>query len=298
MQHAEGALSMDLPTLIQTIANAIVAGSVYAIIAVGLAMAFGVMKMANFAHGEFFMAGAYVVYVFYALLGWPFPAAVLMAIPIVGAMGIATERFIFRPTRDNVLAGFMATAGLAFILQVLVGQTWGVGLMRSVPTPYMGAMDIVGAKVGWQRVLVIPSAMGMLSALWYFLYRIKAGKALRACAQDPETARLQGININRMTMLAMAISGASAGLAGALMAPIHPVTPYMGHGVILTAFIVVVMGGMESIAGAVLAAVLLGFVHTFVTTLYDAVTAQMVGVACMALVLIVRPQGLLGRVKA
>lgn len=289
---------MDLPTLIQTIANSVVAGSVYAIIAVGLAMAFGVMKMANFAHGEFFMAGAYVVYVFYALLGWPFPAAVLMAIPIVGAMGVATERFIFRPTRDNVMAGFMATAGLAFILQVLVGQTWGVGLMRSVPTPYMGAMDTFGAKIGWQRVLVLPSAVVMLSALWFFLYRVKAGKALRACAQDPETARLQGIRIGRMTMLAMAISGASAGLAGALMAPIHPVTPYMGHGVILTAFIIVVMGGMESIAGAVLAAVLLGFVHTFVTTLFDAVTAQMVGVAIMALVLIVRPQGLLGRVKA
>jgi len=289
---------MDLPILIQTIANSVVAGSIYAVIAVGLAMAFGVMKMANFAHGEFFMAGAYVVYVFYALLGWPFPAAVLMAIPIVGAMGVATERLIFWPTRSNVLAGFMATAGLAFILQVLVGQQWGVGLMRSVPTPYMGAMDIVGAKIGWQRVLVIPSAVVMLSALWFFLYRVKAGKALRACAQDAETARLQGININRMTMLAMAISGASAGLAGALMAPIHPVTPYMGHGVILTAFIVVVMGGMESIAGAVLAAVLLGFVHTFVTTLSDAVTAQMVGVACMALVLVVRPEGLLGRVKA
>ncbi len=289
---------MEIGLLIQTIANSIAAGSIYAVIAVGLAMAFGVMKMANFAHGEFFMCGAYVVYVFYALLGWPFPAAVLMSIPIVGAMGVVTERLIFRPTRSNVLAGFMATAGLAFVLQVLVGQMWGVGLMRSVPTPYMGAADIAGAKIGWQRVLVIPAAIVMLSALWFFLYRVKHGKALRACAQDPDTARLQGIGINRMAMLAMGISGASAGLAGALLAPIHPVTPYMGHGVILTAFIVVVMGGMESIAGAVLAAILLGFVHTFVTTLSDAVTAQMVGVACMAAVLVVRPQGLLGRVKA
>lgn len=289
---------MDVATLIQTIANSIVAGSIYAIVAVGLAMAFGVMKMANFAHGEFFMAGAYVVYVFYALLGWPFPAAVLMAVPIVGAMGVATERLIFLPTRGNVLAGFMATAGLAFILQVLVGQTWGVGLMRSVPTPYMGAAEIFGANVGWQRLLIIPTAFVMLALLWAFLYRVRAGKALRACAQDPETARLQGIKLNRMTVLAMALSGASAGLAGALMAPIHPVTPYMGHGVILTAFIVVIMGGMESIAGAVLAAILLGFIHTFVTTLSDAIVAQMVGVAFMALVLILRPQGLLGRVRA
>ena len=289
---------MDVATLIQTIANSIVAGSIYAIVAVGLAMAFGVMKMANFAHGEFFMVGAYVVYVFYALLGWPFPAAVIMAIPIVAAMGVATERLIFFPTRGNVLAGFMATAGLAFILQVLVGQTWGVGLMRSVPTPYMGAADILGSRIGWQRLLVIPTAFTMLALLWVLLFKTKPGKALRACAQDPETARIQGISINRMTMLAMAISGACAGLAGALMAPIHPVTPYMGHGVILTAFIVVILGGMESIAGAVLAAILLGFIHTFVTTLSDAVVAQMVGVAFMAIVLVVRPQGLLGRVKA
>jgi branched-chain amino acid transport system permease protein len=289
---------MDFATLIQTLANSVVAGSIYAIVAVGLAMAFGVMKMANFAHGEFFMAGAYVVYVFYALMGVPFPVAVLLAAPIVGMIGIATERLIFRPTRENVLAGFMATAGLAFIMQVLVGQTWGVGLMRSVPTPYMGAADIFSAQIGWQRLIVVPSAFVMLTLLWFFLYRVKAGKALRACAQDPETARLQGIGINKMTMLAMGISGASAGLAGALMAPIHPVTPYMGHGVILTAFIVVIMGGMESIAGAVLAAVILGFIHTFVTTLSDAIVAQMVGVAFMAIILVVRPQGLLGRVKA
>ncbi len=289
---------MDSALFLQTVVNSIAQGSVYAVIAVGLAMAFGVMKMANFAHGEFYMVGAYVVYFFYGINGWPFPVAVLMAVPIVGAIGIATERLIFRPTRSNVLAGFMATAGVALVLQVLVGQQWGVGLMRSVPTPYMGAADIFGAKIGWQRVLIIPVAAAMLTALWFFLFRVKQGKALRACAQDPETARLQGIGINRMTMLAMAISGGSAGLAGALMAPVQPVTPYMGHAVILTAFIVVVMGGMESIAGAVLASFILGFIHTFVTTLSDAVTAQMVGVACMAAVLVVRPQGLLGRVKA
>lgn len=289
---------MDTAALIQTIANSIVAGSIYAIVAVGLALAFGVMKMANFAHGEFFMSGAYAVYVLYALGGWPFPLAVLAAVPIVALIGVATERAIFRPTQGNVLAGFMATAGLAFILQVVVGQTWGVGLMRSVPTPYMGAATIAGAHIGLQRLIVIPAAFGMLGLLWFFLFRVKLGKALRACAQDPETARLQGISLNKMTMLAMAISGGSAGLAGALMAPIHPVTPYMGHGVILTAFIVVILGGMESIAGAVVAAVLLGIIHTFVTTLSDAIVAQMVGVGFMAVTLVIRPQGLLGRVKA
>ncbi len=289
---------MEFSTLIQTIANSIVQGSVYSTVAVGLALGFGVMKMANFAHGEFYMLGAYVVFLLYTTLGAPFPLAVLAAFPIVAAVGMLTERLVFRPTQGNVLAGFMATAGLAFVLQVLVGQAWGVGLMRAIATPYMGALQVGGAFIGWQRLLIVPAAIAMVTALWYFLYNVKIGKALRACAQDPEVAALQGISINKVTLLAMAIAGGYAGIAGALMAPIQPVTPYMGHDIIITAFIIVIVGGMESIAGAVLAAFILGFIHTFVTTLFDGVVATMAGVALMALILIVKPEGLLGKVKA
>jgi branched-chain amino acid transport system permease protein len=289
---------MDLATFVQSIANSLVQGSVYSTVAVGLALGFGVMKMANFAHGEFFMLGAYVVFLLYTTLGLPFFVAVIAAFPIVAAVGMLTERLIFKPTRGNVLAGFMATAGLAFILQVLVGQMWGVGLMRSIATPYQGAVQIAGAFIGWQRLLVIPAAIIMVVALWYFLYRVKIGKALRACAQDPEVAALQGISIGKVTLLAMAIAGGYAGLAGALMAPNLPVTPYMGHDIIITAFIIVIVGGMESIAGAVLAAFILGFIHTFMTTLYDGIVATMAGVALMAFILIVKPEGLLGKVKA
>ncbi len=289
---------MDGATLIQTIANSVVAGSINAAVAVGLALGFGVMKMANFAHGEFFMAGAYTVYVLYAMTGLPFPMAVLAAMFVVAFIGILTERFIFRPTRGNVLAGFMATAGLAFILQVVVGQTWGVAYMRYIPTPYQGAAEIAGAAIGWQRMVVIPATFGMVVLLWLFLRHFRLGKALRACAQDPETASLQGISINKMAALSMGIAGGLAGLAGGLMAPIHAVTPFMGHAVILTAFIIVVVGGMASIEGAVLAAVLLGFIHTFVTTIFDAVVANMADVAFMVVVLVLKPTGLLGRVKA
>jgi len=288
---------MELETLIQSFANALVLGSIYAMVAVGLALAFGVMQMANFAHGELFMAGAYVVYVLYSLAGLPFFIAVIAAFPIVALLGVLFERAIFRPTRGNVLAGFMATAGASFIFQVLVGQQWGVGLMRSVPVPYKGSAEILGAAVSWQRLAIIPVTIIMVGGLWFFLKKIKAGKALRACAQDTEAAVLQGISINKMTMLAMFLSGGFAGVGGALMAPIIPVTPYMGHVYAITAFIVVIVGGMASIAGAVLAAFILGFIHTFVSTLYDSVTATMVGVLFMAIVLIVKPTGLLGNVK-
>lgn len=288
---------MEFETLVQTFANALVLGSIYAMVAVGLALAFGVMQMANFAHGELFMAGAYVVYVLYSLVGLPFPIAVIASFPIVAVIGLIFERLIFRPTRGNVLSGFMATAGAGFIMQVLVGQQWGVGLMRSVVVPYKGSVQVFGASLSWQRLIIIPATIIMVTGLWFFLKKVKAGKALRACAQDPEAAVLQGISINKMTALAMALSGGFAGVGGALMAPIIPVTPYMGHVYAVTAFIVVIVGGMASIEGAVLAAFILGFIHTFVSTTFDSVTATMVGVLFMAAVLIVKPTGLLGNVK-
>lgn len=283
--------------VVQTFANALVLGSIYAMVAVGLALAFGVMQMANFAHGELFMAGAYVVYVLYSLVGLPFALSVIAAFPVVALIGMVFERLIFRPTRGNVLAGFMATAGAGFIIQVLVGQQWGVGLMRSVEVPYKGSVEILGAAISWQRLIIIPATMLMVAGLWYFLKNVKAGKALRACAQDPEAAVLQGISINKMTALAMALSGGFAGVGGALMAPIIPVTPYMGHVYAVTAFIVVIVGGMASIEGAVLAAFILGFIHTIVSTASDSVTATMIGVLFMAIVLIIKPTGLLGNVK-
>ena len=234
---------MDSATLIQTLLNSVVMASVYALVAVGLAMAFGVMKMANFAHGEFFMVGSYTVYVLYQLGGFNFWVAVALSMPIVALLGVMTERLIFRQTGKNILAGFMATVGLGFVLQVTVGQIWGVGLMKRIDTPYMGAAEIGDAHVGWQRLIVIPCAIAMLIALRFFLYNTRLGKALRACAQEPETAALMGINIRTMTMLAMALAGASAGLAGALMAPIYAITPYMGHGIVLIAFVVVIENG-------------------------------------------------------
>jgi branched-chain amino acid transport system permease protein len=288
---------MGLDILPQTIGNALVLGSIYAMVAVGLAIAFGVMQMANFSHGELFMVGAYCVYVLYTLFGWPFELAVIASFPIVALIGVIYERIIFRPTRGNVLSGFMATAGAGFILQVLISEWYGVGLPKSVQVPYPGGSDFLMMSISWQRLAIIPVTIAMVFGLWYFLTKVKNGKALRACAQDPEASVLQGIKLNKMTALAMAISGGFAGVGGALMAPIVSVNPYMGHDYAIIAFIVVIVGGMSSIPGAVLAAFILGFIHTFVATMFDSVYGGMIGVLFMAIVLIVKPTGLLGNVK-
>lgn len=288
---------MEPGLFLQTLVNSVSQGTVYAVIALGLALGFGVMKMANFAHGEFYMLGAYTVFILYSKLSWAYPLAVLAAFPIVALLGVLTERLIFKPTRGNVLAGFMATAGLTLMLQVLVGQLWGVGLMRKVSTPYQGVVDIAGASIGYQRLVIIIVTPLIIGALWYFLNRVKIGKALRATAQDAEVAAMYGINIDRMAMLAMLVAGGLAGVAGALMAPIQAVTPYMGHFVILPAFIAVIVGGMGSIGGAVLAAFFIGIIEVFVATTVDGVAAKMAIVLLMVIILVFRPQGLLGRVR-
>ncbi|MFC1956666.1 branched-chain amino acid ABC transporter permease, partial [Chloroflexota bacterium] len=140
-----------------------------------------------------------------------------------------------------------------------------------------------------------PISMGMLGGLWFFLHRVKLGRALRAMTQDPEAAALQGISINRMALLAMAIAAALAGAAGGLMSSIHLVTPYMGGAVILMSLIIVIVGGSGSLEGAVLAAIIFGFLHTIVTTLLDSTVANIIAALVMGVMLAVRPEGLLGR---
>ena len=288
---------MTIQLLIQTIANAVAASSMYALIAVGLTLAFGVMQMANLAHAHVFMIGAYTVYALYALSGWPFWGAVAAALVVGAIVGLAIERTIFRPLRGDVVAGFIATAGLMFVIEVFCGEVWGWGYMRTIPSPYMRPFKIMGASVAFQRVLVIPFAVVCIGGLMIFMHRFRLGRALRAVAQDPETASLQGININMMTALALAIASALAGIAGGLMSTIYAVTPALGGHLILPALIVVIVGGMGSIGGVVLASIIMGFVMTFVTTLVDGVAALMVSVAVMALLLPIRPQGLMGHVN-
>ena len=289
---------MNSQLLIQTTANAIAASGMYALIAVGLTLAFGVMQMANLAHGHFFMVSAYTVYALYALAGWPFWWAVAAAVVVGGVLGFIVERAIFRPLQGDVVSGFIATMGLMFVFEVLVGEIWGWGLSKPIPSPYMRAVSFMGASVAFQRVLLIPFAVVSIGGLMFFMRYFRLGRALRAVAQDPEAAALQGININKMTALALSIAGTYAGLAGGLMSTIYAVTPSLGGHIILPALIVVVVGGMGSIGGATLAAVIFGFVITFVSTFVDGVTAVMVSVTVMAIVLVIKPQGLMGRVIA
>ncbi len=283
--------------VVQTIVNALVASSFAAVMAVGLVLIFGVMKVINFAHGELYMVGAYSVWYLYATQGWPFLVAVAAATILVAVIGMMMERALFRPMRGNPLGGLIMSVGALFILQVLAADLFGVGLMKHIPPAYPGTVELfgmAGVSVPWQRIVVIAAAPLVLGGLWLFLHRTRTGWALRACAQDPEAAALQGIGINKTSLLAMAIGGGLAGAAGGVMSPLVQVDPYMGHGAIITAFIVIIVGGIGSLEGAIIAAFVYMFFHTFVTTYFDGTIASILGLVLMLMVLVIRPQGLLG----
>ena len=282
--------------LLQTCVNAVYAASFMALIAVGLMLIFGVMGVVNFAHGELFMLGAYCVVFAYADQSYPYFLAVMFGLVFVGVLGIAMERTLFRPVRANPLAGLIVSIGLLLMLQAAVAMGFGVRMEHITPSTQttFNLFGIDGVVVAVQRLYVIIGAVVVLGALWVFLRRTRFGWALRACAQDPEAAALQGISITQTARMAMCIAAGMAGVAGALAAPLVRTYPYMGHSVIVTAFIVTIVGGLGSLEGAVLAAILYGFVHTFVTTFADGVIADIVGLLLMLVVLIVRPTGLLG----
>jgi len=281
----------------QTFLNGLMTSSFYALIAVGLSLVFGVMHIVNFAHGEFYMIGAYTVWILFAVLHWPFFLAVLAAIVIVGLLGMLAERFIFRKAHGNVLSGFIMSVGLVFILQVSVVKLWGVGKMKPVPAAFPQILELGGISVSLQRFIVIPAAIILLSALWIFLAQTKMGRALRASALDPDAAALQGISPEKSASVAMLLGSGMAGAAGAFMAPIMSVHPYMGHSVVWTAFVVVIVGGAGNIKGTILASLLFGFLTTIITTLFDSTIANMVNTLVMLALLAVRPQGVAGHAE-
>ncbi len=278
----------------QTGLNALYAAAYLSLVAVGLVLIFGVMGVINFAHGELFMLGAYVVVALYTGLEMPFVLVAALALMFVGCVGLLMEFTMFRPLRSNPLGGLVASIGFLVVLQALVSMGFGVRMEHVPPVTQEVIVFSEKIRLPAQRLAVIVAAAAFLGALWLFLRRTRFGWALRASAQDPEAAALQGISIRKTSMMAMFIGGALAGVAGALTAPLISVNPNMGHSVIVAAFIVIIVGGVGSLEGAVVAAFAYAFVHTAVTTIWDGVIADIVGLLLMLGVLIIKPTGLFG----
>ncbi len=280
---------------LQSIINSLIQGGFFSLWAVGLVLIFGVMGVVNFAHGELVMVGAYTVWVMYSQYHLPYFLALPTAIVITMMIGLLMERFLFRPNRTDPLAGLICSIGVLFILQVIALEVGGSGPSKQVAPYFTELIQITETlRIPTQKIFGLAVCAVSLIILWIFLTRTKLGWALRAVALDREASALQGININRISMIAIGLSTGLAGLAGSLMAPLQNINPHMGHNVIITAFIVTIVGGVGSLSGAVAAAFIYAFFYTFVTAYFNGTVAMICGLLIMVMVLIVKPTGIMG----
>lgn len=278
----------------QVVSIAVLSAMLYMLIALGFTLVFGVMRIVNFAHGEFLMLGAYALYVFSSVAGLPFALALPCAALTVGALGVIAEQAIFRRFTDDELGAMIASLALAIALQGVVVAIFGVDEL-AVERPVSGVIKLGTLQLPKDQLLAATVALALVAAVYVLLQRSSLGLAMRAVAQDRDIARLQRIRPHRIYPIAFGLSCALAGAAGALIAPLYTIEPYMGEAPLMKAFIVVVLGGLGSIPGAMIAAGILGFVEAIVSVAAGPTAATLVQFGAVLVLLLIRPAGLMGR---
>lgn len=275
------------------ILNGVTLGTNYVLMALGFTMIFGVLRIVNFAHGEFYMLGAFFVLTVITELQIGYFPAVVIAVISVGLLGIFTEEVIFRRFRDKELEGMIVALGLSILIQNLGLVTWGPYDL-SIPPVFTGVLKIGSMFYPVERLMVVLLSFLLMAGFYLFLKRTKLGLAIQAIAQDTEIARVQGMRINRLYPLAFAIGTGLAAAAGAVIGPLFQLNPWMGIMPQVKAFIVVILGGIGSIPGAFLGGFILGVAESFVTTYTSKAIADMLGFILVICILLFRPSGLFG----
>jgi branched-chain amino acid transport system permease protein len=279
--------------LLQSAIIGVSIGSIYILMALGLTLMFGMMHIINFAHGAIYMLGAFVIYYVFFQWGAPYFAAFVVAMVLLGAFGYLVERSVYRPIKGGIEPTLVALLALTTFLQAAGYPVFGQ-LDKHVPPVFRGTRDVFGVMISVERLMVIPVAGVLVIALYLFINRTRLGAAMRAIEQDKEAASLQGVNVDMVNGLAFAIGFALAAAAGALMAPIFKLDPMMGEQPLLKAFIIIILGGLGSIPGAILGGLMLGLIDSIVATALGAEPAFLLSFVFIILLLLFRPTGLFG----
>lgn len=287
-------------SFISYLVNGISLGSVYAIIALGYTMVYGIAKMLNFAHGDVIMVGAYVVMTAIASAGLPPLAAVLLAIVFCTILGVAIESVAYRPLLNaaSSLAVLITAIGVSYLLQNVALLIFGANtksFSSVVPVP---ALVLAGGRltISGETIVTIISCIVIMAALTLFIKKSKAGQAMLAVSEDKGAAQLMGINVNGTIALTFAIGSALAAVAGVLLCSAYPsLNPYTGAMPGIKAFVAAVFGGIGSIPGALIGGVLLGVIEIFGKAYISSQMADAIVFGVLIIVLIVKPTGILGK---
>ena len=301
---------MDFENFVRQTVNGLTLGSVYALLAIGYSMVYGILKLLNFAHGEVYMFGAFAGYGVLTLLGGPTSPAVpvwlLIVAMFLGAMvvsslvGVTMERFAYRPLRNSSrIAPLISAIGVSFFLQASALFLFTAGF-RSYDTPDLVAFStgiiVAGVNVWLVRLIVIMLAAVLMVALTLWVHRTRIGKAVRAVSFDQEAAAMMGIDVNRVIVVTFLIGSALAGVGGVMSGLVFGrIFHFMGFTAGLKAFTAAVVGGIGSIPGAMLGGLLIGMSEAYTTAYISSTFQNLIVFGLLIVVLLVRPSGLLGK---
>ena len=291
---------MDLITnIIEQLINGLRTGSIYALIALGYTMVYGIAKMINFAHGDIIMVGAYALYVFSTLLGLPVPLCILLTIVFCAVLGITVERIAYKPLRKAPSLAVLITAiGVSYFL-----QNMALLIFKATPIPFGSVIQVPNVDIGGVHisgitiVTFVITAVTMIVLTW-FINKTKAGSAMRAVSEDKGAAELMGINVNRTISLTFAIGSGLAAIAGILfISQYESLYPTLGAMPGIKAFVAAVLGGIGSIPGAMRGGIVLGIIESLSKAYISTQLADAIVFGVLVLVLLVKPSGLLGKMK-
>ena len=287
---------MDLSFCLQLLLNGIVIGVIYALVAMGLSLIFGVLEIVNFAHGEFYMLGAMLAYFLTMNAGLGYWPTILVVTAVAVGLGyVLYEALLGSLQGEGFERSILLTLGLSMVLQngaVFVFTT----TPKMMQTRYSYSNVSLGdLRVSVMRLLALGLGLLAFGALYLILYRTRVGKAMRGVAQSRDAALMVGIDPRAVSRLAVAIGIGLSGLAGAALAPVYAVHPLMGFSFVFKAFAIIIIGGLGNIAGAAIAAVGLGILESFVGGFFPLVMVDALAFTSMIAILLLRPQGLFGR---
>ena len=277
----------------QVFVNGVSLSAIYILVALGFTLLFGIMRVVNFAHGEFAMLGAFAYYHLTKDLGWPWLIALPIGVIGVAAASLVLEWLVFRWFYQRMFESMIGLLGLNMILiygGVLVWDTYE----RNIPAVSQEVLMMGDIIVPVDRLIVVIIALASLAAFYLFISHTRAGLAMRAAAQDVETAETQGVDTRWIYRVAFFVAILLAALAGSLWGQIYAVSPHLGERPLMMAFIVVILGGMGSIPGAALGGALLGFTESIVGTAFGAAASAFLSFGVVILLLVFRPWGILG----
>ncbi len=291
--HLRNFRANEMETIWQGIFNGLVMGWIYVLVALGLTIVFSIMRIVQFAHGEIYMLGAYCTYWIAVVLGLNVFVALLLAALVMGLVGVILEKLLFRRFRGQIEGSIIVAIGLILLMQTIAAIGFGTQ-DKWIPTTIPGVLNIWNIKIPWERALSVIAGIILVLVLFLFIRRTKMGQAMIATSQDIEAATLQGIDVNRVSMVSMAIGCALAAIAGGLMGAIFGVQPVMGSYAMEKGIAVIILGGLGSIWGAVIGGLLLGLIDGLIPLGSNTTVASIMGFSIIVLILIVKPQGFLG----